>query len=310
MVDAAPRTLRARRIVVCAVAAFDTLLVALFTYQRIGYDPSAVAPLGRPFTEIALATSAAVALVAFLRYAARRGRLAHGLLAFAASKICFALYARVHPTGHEDFVQAGASFLGWLLGAAFARAAGVDRGGAEPERAERWAATGFLALLACTYINAGMSKMIHSGGTWASSASLRLMVLAHYEYGMNDSLDPLRAWVAASPRFCGLLAAATLVVQLGAASLLGPRWLRRIWTVGLLGLHAGIYITSRILFFEVIAILATILLADLAWTWRRPPVATTAVGDPARAGRVLARGFAAALAVVVVGVAIRLGYPY
>jgi hypothetical protein len=260
MVVAGPRTLQIWRVVLCATTAIDTLLVTFLSYRQLRYDPAVHPPLGGA-TLIALLAAATCATIAFALYARPSAQYKVGIVAFVASAACFALANKLQPTGSEDFVQASASFLGWVLGDIMATAAEVRRDD-RARTADRWAATGFLSLLASTYINAGASKVLFSHGQWASSSSLRLMVLAHYEYGMNGALDPLRRWLADQPHVCAAAAAATLCVQLGAGALFLSPNVRRLWALSLIGLHAGIYIASRILFFQVMIILATIVLAD------------------------------------------------
>jgi hypothetical protein len=161
------------------------------------------------------------------------------------------------------------------------------------------AATGMLAALATTYVSAGLSKMVESGGAWAQTDTLRLMVLSHYEHGTTSALQALRHWIGHSPRFCQMLSLGTLVVQIGSPTLLGPPRARTAWALALVGFHAGIWLASEILFVQAIALACTI---AIPWGLRAPTAEvapTLADGvEPRILGRVLVSFWLVAIAVV------------
>ena len=312
MVNADMRTLRIWRGVLCLTVAFDTVVVSIKSHWRPLFDATVRAPLGPLGTDLALVALALLALYGLARYAGRKSTLGHALLGLAGMEGCFAVYAAIYPTGHEDLVQASAALLGWVAAHAIARAAKVGQGrGVDGELVEmRWAAFGFLTLLGATYMNAAMSKLSGSGGRWAGSDTLQLMVLSHFEYGRSGGLTELRWQVGQSAALCSVLSGLTLVVQLGAFALVIDRT-RRLWAFFLLSMHLGIYASSRILFVQVLVVLAAIV---VPWSWRKAPRGEsegappdTSIAERASIGRALLGAAAAGFARVAAGATLGLG---
>lgn len=335
MVTASDRVLRVWRGTTCFVVAFDVVVAALKSHFRPGFDPGSRAVLGA-FTTPALAALCLAALAGLFLYSKPRARWVVGAGAFVAVRAVFLIYERTYPAGHEDFVQGSAAYLGWLFGHGLALIAaarvpaaspasgagdGAPAGPAAPSPAdpgaavERLAATGFLAAIATTYVSAGLSKLVASKGAWVGTDTLRLMVISHYEYGMNTPLDRLRAWLGDSPTVCGALSVGTIVIQVGAFALVGPPRLRALWAGLLIAFHAGIWVSSRILFVQVLVILAAVVVPWDALRGRAtaPPAPAPEVSaralDPVRLGRAVLVFLASAALVVALGRALHIGNP-
>ena len=192
----------------------------------------------------------AAGLIALWRFLGSRASLAAGLIAMACMKIAGETFARVFAVHHQDFYQGGAMVAGVLLGEAYARVVGIspDRGLAEKLEAQRFGMTGALGMLAGSYMAAGASKLLTGGFGWMTSSTIRLMILSHGEVEGTPWSQAIPQWTAAHPHTCMALEVGTLIIQLGAFMLIvGPR-LRRLWASLIVAFHAGIYLTSHILF--------------------------------------------------------------
>lgn len=232
------------------------------------------------------AVLASVTLVALRRFLGPRASLAAGILALAGLKIVSETFQRVFVVHHQDFYQGGAMLAGVVAGEAYARFVGIrpDRGRAEALEARRFGMTGALGMLAGSYMAAGSSKLLEGGLGWATSSAVRLMILSHGEVDGSTWSTAIPRWTAAHPYVCMALEAATLVVQLGAFMLVLAPWARRLWAALIVAFHAGIYVTSSILFLSPM-IFAAAVAVPWARVLPRPPDAE----DPGEVSRGISR---------------------
>jgi hypothetical protein len=205
-----------------------------------------------------------VTLYALWRFLGPRGHLRSGVPAVLGMWASFQIFASAYTVHHQDFFQGGAVLVGFFLGEAYAWLLGIrTEGDGLPSLTSRgFGATGGLAMFAGTYIAAGLSKLRGAGLGWATSSTVRLMVLSHTEVDDAARSADIMRWIGASPRLCMVLEGATLAIQLGAFMLIvGPR-ARRIWAALIIAFHLGIYLSSNILFLEPM-----VFAASLAFPW-------------------------------------------
>jgi hypothetical protein len=97
----------------------------------------------------------------------------------------------------------------------------------------------FFQVAACIvvsfYFLAGWEKIFFSGLSWINGTSLQIFV--HYT-GRGDSF--LRDLILQNVDVARFLQAGILLLECGSFLLFGPRWLRRVWILGLIGFHIGI----------------------------------------------------------------------
>jgi len=221
---------------------------------------------------------AAATVAALWRFLGPRASLGAGVVALIGMKIAGETFARVFTVHHQDFYQGGAMLAGVVLGEVYARIEGVrpERSRSEGLEARRFGMTGALGMLAGSYMAAGTSKLLGGGIGWATSSAIRLMVLSHSDVEGSFWAVGIPHWTAASPHFCMALEVGTLVIQLGAFMLLvGPR-ARRLWALLIVAFHAGIYVTSHILFVSPMLFAAVV---AIPWA-RLLPARATDRDDP------------------------------
>lgn len=203
---------------------------------------------------------AATTLVALWKFLGPGSSLTAGYIALLGMKLAGETFERVFAAHHQDFYQAGAMLAGAVVGESYARAIGIlaQRSRTELLETRRFGMTGALGMLAGSYMAAGASKVLQGGIGWATSSTVRLMILSHTELEGNPWALAIPHWTADNPYVCMALEVGTLIIQLGAFMLIvGPR-ARRLWAVLLVAFHAGIYITSGILFLSPMLMAAVV----------------------------------------------------
>ncbi len=187
---------------------------------------------------------------AWIRFVRRSDQLAWGAAGFALLWLVVRIWTTAYATGHQDFIQGGAAMLGWLLGAAWARALGLRPSRSPEERleADRFGGTGALAVFAATYVCAGTSKLLNTGFEWTGAVTIRLMAISHLRVDDTSLLAGLKTWLAHNSYAGTVLQWATVIVQLGAVTVLLGRRARVVWCFALALLHVGIYLSSGIVF--------------------------------------------------------------
>jgi hypothetical protein len=190
---------------------------------------------------------AAVGLVAIVVFAWNRKPLLAGAIALTAMSVLAQMEAMDRgPMRHQFAV--GVALLGWLCGLAL----GTDE--ALPE-------IGAAAALMATYVDAGISKLLHHN--WAESATLRAMLVSHHRVDDGSLYARYVDFVVTHARAAEMLSWATLVVQLGAVLfLVGPRW-RILWGTLLLLFHLQVALLSGIGYTDAMCLLA-------AWSYPWP----------------------------------------
>lgn len=128
--------------------------------------------------------------------------------------------------------------------------------GRPPSSGRRWGLAAPEALwvlrvvTVATYVLAGVAKLRNSGFEWVTGDHLRSWVaydnLRKVELG--DVHSPLGGWLVGRSGFWPLLAAGTVLVEVGApVALLGPRWARA-WAAAAWLFHVGVALVMAILF--------------------------------------------------------------
>lgn len=244
------RTVRLWGIGIGLAAFLDVLRITvrfalLSADAHLATGPAAVL-VDHPSLVAALALGFVVAWGLYLR----SGRGIYGALAFALLFIIVRARLAILDTGHQDFMQSGAAMLGWLAGHAYAHALGIQRAQGEQHRREcmRYAATAAVAAFAASYVCAGSSKILNSGGDWLGSETVRLMIASHTPVGTDAAVNLSRDWMLHTPWVTTALEFATLATQLGAVFLLAGPLLRAVAGLALFGFHVGTWMSADIVF--------------------------------------------------------------
>jgi hypothetical protein len=197
----------------------------------------------------------AVAVVSILAFARATDPLVPGVVALLTARVQHEMLSATVGVFQQNYYQAAGALAGWVAGRGFARAWSRLHGRpiSEPD-AERIAAYGAIGMLAATWVNAGVSKLRETGLGWATSDSLRLMLVAHWRPGHAAWREAVMLYVVGHPGLAVAMQVATLVIEVGAALLLVRGRLRVATGAALLGLHAGIYTLSGIYFVEAAAL--------------------------------------------------------
>lgn len=238
---------------------------------------------------ILVATIAIPGLLALLGFARAWHPLRSGGLALLSLALLNESHAALIHGPSRPYFFSGALLLGWLGGTLLARL--VHRH--QPPsltRDERLAEAAALACLAAIYAGAGLSKLLHSGVSWADQQTLRAIVLAHHRVADNSLIGDYAHFITARPHLSQLLATLTLVVQLGAPLMLvGPR-LRAAWGLLLLGFHVQVTLLTGIGYVQAKLLVPLFTLpwpALVARLRRHPPPPDPPLVAPARAARTL-----------------------
>lgn len=260
------------RYILSAVIAGDALILSIGTHR-------AAAETGRqgaPGLESLIASMpclvilTALSLAAVLLFAGRRSPRAAGLVALGTLAILEHAKASFTLAGHSRiFFAGGATLAGWVFGLAFGRR--IRRDGDES-----LAEAGAIAGLAATYVDAGLSKLLNAGLSWADANSARVAVLIHHPIDDTSVLGAYARFVVENAAAARTLSIATLIFEVGAfAYLVGPR-MRAIWGTFLLGFHVNVaLVTQSIFYFQ-----ASILLVAFSYPWaRRTAAAAPLPGD-------------------------------
>lgn len=278
-----------------AVVAFDLLCFVAFVpaaaERAAAAGIEAPAWAGLSTSPVALVAAVAIGLFAAARFA-RRGSIAGGAVALVILGLLSHAHAALDGSPWRHLYYSGLCLLGWLVGAAYARARAR---GDEP----RHAIAGATALLGAAYFSAGLSKLVFSGPDWLAGETLRHAVVAQDGLVGAGTLHALRVAVVERPGVAAALATATVAVELaGAALLAGPR-VRAAAAAGLVAMHAAIFVLTGIAYVESVALLVL-----FGWPRRAEPTAPSEAPGP-RATAIVgaALGLAATAAIVHQGLA-------
>jgi hypothetical protein len=140
-----------------------------------------------------------------------------------------------------------------------------------PGPAYGWPARTAMVVVAGAYFFTGLAKLLHAGPAWVTSGNLRWVLYASSD--QQPAPNPYALFVADRPVLAHLLAAATLVVELGFPLVLWRPRLAWLFLPAVLALHAGIGLAMH-LDYSAMAATAVIVLVDWpALTARLRPAA-------------------------------------
>lgn len=290
------------RVAIAVVVAANVALLAAMAMTHAEYSvrpggPAAWLGRGPAFFFVASAL-VVVALAGAWRFGRGRGSEAGrwGLACLVAQSVLWELANAASGNRLVENVAPGACLFGWLAGLAYARAVRVGDPDAENTLALRGAASAF----GTGYVLAVVSKLLASGATWASPATLWSTVYAHRSVDAHGLTRGAADLLLASPLFAKSAAVATLLLESAAALLLGPARWRVYGAAAVLATHLGFLLfdgsTS-----PLPMLLALTFLLEGRQARREADVVAP---DPRRAREVLRRAVVVAVVAIGVGVAI------
>lgn len=245
-------TIAAANIVSATVA-----VVLLFRETtRHGADDSSGLLAALAHSHAALVGAWALSLVALVQMGRRRAQLVWGSVGLALCALLVATQTAVFG-GHMRVLYAGgATLLGWLVGLAYAQ-----WGAALRADEEAFAEAGALGCFAATYLGAAVSKLGSTGLDWVDPGRLQGVILSHISIQPSFA-TALSGLVAHHAWLAGSLAAATLVIQLGAVLMLLSDRFRMLWSALILLFHVNVLLILHIPYLP-----AMILAVGLAFPW-------------------------------------------
>jgi hypothetical protein len=183
-------------------------------------------------------------------FALAPGRIAAGFVTLASLAILSATHAELYGSPWRHLFFSGTCLLGWLLGLAVSRAAGRPRD-------ESYAYTGAIALLGAAYFNSGASKLAYGGLGWASGTTIQTVVVGHDGLVPDRVVSVARAWVVGTPGAAAFFSLATIVFELAGPLMLVGRRARVFVALGLISMHAAIYVLTDIPYWQSVGLLVT-----------------------------------------------------
>jgi hypothetical protein len=144
----------------------------------------------------------------------------------------------------------------------------------DPAAGAGWPVRTAMLVVAGAYFFSGLAKLLHAGPAWVFSGNLRWVLYASSDAAAEP--NQLALWVAGKPWLTVLLAAGTIVLELGVpVVLVRPRLT---WPVvaSIVALHAGIWAAMRLNYWPMAATAALVLGLGGAWPSNAdgPPVGT------------------------------------
>jgi hypothetical protein len=122
-----------------------------------------------------------------------------------------------------------------------------------------WPVHTAMVVVAGAYFFSGLAKLLHAGPAWVTSGNLRWVLYASSD--QQPTPNPYALFVADRPALAHLLAAATLVVELGFPLVLWRPRLAWLFLPAAVALHAGIGLAMR-LDYSVMAATAVLVMVD------------------------------------------------
>ncbi len=257
-----PRRLAALRIGLGAI-----LVVRLATgpYLDLAHQPPA---LFRPISFLRLlgampppalvAVVQAVALAAAVLAAAGIAARVTLPLAWAAAVPLVAMTSSLGKTVHNDVLLLLCLFP--LLPAPVADAwSPVTRRRPPPGSSWRygWPVGTAMVVVAGAYFFSGLAKLLHAGPAWVGGGNLRWVLYASSDAQPHP--NPAALFVADRPWLAHLLAAGTLVVELGFPIVLWRERLARVFVPAVIAMHAGIWVAMRLDYWPMAATVAVVM---------------------------------------------------
>ena len=131
----------------------------------------------------------------------------------------------------------------------------VARGGAYG-----WPVRTAMVVVAGAYLFSGLGKLFHAGPAWVTSGNLRWVLYASSD--TQPDANPFALFVADRPVLAHLIAAATLVVELGFPLVLWRPRLAWLFVPAVVAMHAGIGLAMHL---DYSAMAATVLIVLVDW---------------------------------------------
>jgi len=191
---------------------------------------------------------AAIGVIAAAAFGSRPGRLWEGAVALGALALLSSVHAQLFGSPWRHLYFSGLCLAGWLLGLLVSR-----RQGAPTD--ESYARVGSIALLGAAYLNGGISKLAYGGVEWMSGLPIRAIVVAQDGLVRDSILSPYRSWVVMTPVVAGLFSVVTMGLELAGPLMLVGRRTRLLVALGLVAMHANIFLLTHILFWEAMVLL-------------------------------------------------------
>jgi hypothetical protein len=184
-----------------------------------------------------------IGIAAAIAFGRRPGRLWEGLLPLAALTLLSTVHAQLFGSPWRHLYYSGLCLLGWLLGLAVSRRRGMPAD-------ESYARIGSIALLGAAYFNAGISKLVFGGVDWISGVPIRAVIVAQDGLVADGVASIYRSWVVTTPAVASLFSVATFGFELAGPLMLVGRRTRLCVALGLLAMHANIFVLTHILYWE------------------------------------------------------------
>ena len=233
-----------------------------------------------------------IGIAGALAFARGAGRLVAGLIPFIALMVLSGVHARLFGSPWRHLFYSGLCLAGWLLGLAVTRWRGAPTD-------ESYARMGSIALLASAYLCAGISKMAFGGPAWLSGYPIQAVIVAQDGLAGRGVLDVYRRLVVETPALASLLSVLTVGFELGAPLMILGRTPRAVVALGLVAIHANIYLLTPILYWQAMLFLIVFgLSADVPSSEIAQRLAISTGSDTRRfAAAAVLLGLAAVLAV-------------
>jgi hypothetical protein len=123
-----------------------------------------------------------------------------------------------------------------------------------------WPVRTAMVVVAGAYFFSGLAKLLHAGPAWVTSGNLRWVLYASSD--TQPSPNPFALFVADRPVLAHLIAAATLLVELGFPLVLWRPRLAWVLVPAVVAMHAGIGLTMHL---DYSAMAATVLIVLVDW---------------------------------------------
>ena len=192
---------------------------------------------------------AAIGIAAAIMFGRRSGRLQSGMVTLAALATLSTVHAQLFGSPWRHLYFSGVCLLGWLLGLIVSARRGTPTD-------ESYARVGSIALLAASYFNAGISKVIYGGNEWLWGVPLQSAMIAQNGLLADGVFSALAVWMVTTPAMTVLISVLTVAFELSGPLLLAGGWLRSCAALGLIAMHVNIYLlTTHILYWESIVLL-------------------------------------------------------
>ncbi len=179
----------------------------------------------------------------------RPGRLWAGLLALGSLTLLSTVHTHLFGTPWRHLFFSGLCLAGWLVGLTVRRFQGA------PED-ESYARIGAMALLGAAYLNSGISKVVYGGSEWMSGHAVQTSIVGQDGLVPDGLANVYRSWIVTTPAVASFFSIATTGFELAGPLMLMGRGVRLLVVLGLVGMHANIYVlTTHILYWESMVLL-------------------------------------------------------